>query len=782
MIPIEPGLGNSSVGNKCASIEVNPLLFNYLKLCLMKKIISVFALLLASSSAFSQSDSLSVYDLEEVAVISTRASKTTPMSYSDLKKSDLKAINFGQDVPQLLSLTPSVICTSDAGNGIGYTSIRVRGTDATRINVTANGIPINDAESNGVYWVNMPDFTSSVETMQIQRGVGTSTNGSGAFGATINMQTESIASQPVRGLDFSGGSYNSHKETLRFGTGLLHDHWGVQGRLSDIGSDGYIDRASTKLGSYFLQGGYFSDNTVVKFVTFNGKEETYHAWNYPSLAETDYYGRTYNSCGYMYTDDQGVDHYYENQKDYYHQQHYQLLWNQVINNQLNFNVALHYTKGQGYYEEYKRNRTLAEYTLTSDWSKTSDLIRQKKMDNDFFGAIASVNYDNKKGLSATLGGGWNKYIGDHFGNVLWVENFDEQLDPYAEYYNNRAKKVDGNIYGKLNYAFIPGLNGYLDLQYRHVGLTMNGLTDDWDWDTMEQINFNLKDSYDFFNPKVGVFCQVAKSNELYASFAVSHKEPTRNDYEDNLDTELKAERLLDWEAGYKFSSPTFSASANLYYMHYNDQFVLTGEINKIGEAIASNVGNSYRLGLELQAAWQPVKWFRWDVNATISKNRAKDWHVTDDVTGEDIELGDTPLAFSPDFIFNNILSFNHKGFRAAVQSQYVSDQYMSNTGFKSYTAESSAGDSEVSMMINGHFTTNLDLSYSFKLKGLKDISVGVMVYNLFNAKYMNNGWTAPGYKVNEAGKVVAYTTDDVYETGYAVSAPTNFMAHVSLNF
>ncbi len=364
-----------------------------------------------------QLDTLKSVELQDVQVVATRATHKTPVAFTNMSKEQLKAVNFGQDIPYLLSLTPSITMTSDAGNGIGYTSLRVRGTDPSRINITTNGIPMNDAESAQLYWVNMGDFASSVQSMQIQRGVGTSTNGAGAFGATLNMQTENIGVEPFIGLDLSGGSYYSHKQTLRFGTGLLGEHWGIQGRLSNIGSKGYLERASTKLNSYFLQAGYFGENTMVKFITFNGIEETYHAWNYTSKYEQSLYGRRYNSCGEYYDAD-GNTRYYDNQTDNYHQQNYQLIWNQRLSNVLSLNAALHYTKGQGYYEEYKRKRTLFEYGLDNQmtWA-TSDLVRQKKMDNDFYGVVASIQYDNKSNLQATLGGGWNKYDGNHFGLV-----------------------------------------------------------------------------------------------------------------------------------------------------------------------------------------------------------------------------------------------------------------------------------------------------------------------------------------------------------------------------
>ena len=742
-------------------------------------------------------DTLRAVQLQNVQVVSTRASKKTPMAFENVTKQQIKQMNFGQDIPYLLMLTPSVTTSSDAGTGIGYTGIHVRGTDPTRVNITANGIPINDSESSNVYWVNMSDFASSLESMQVQRGVGTSTNGAGAYGASINLQTENIGVKPYMGLDVSGGSYDTHKETFRFGTGLLDGHWGFQGRLSNIGSNGYIDRASVRLNSYFLQGGYFSDNTVVKFVTFNGTEKTYHAWNYPSLYEMSLYGRRYNSCGEYY-DDNGNVHYYDNQTDNYHQQHYQLFWNQILNHNWNFNFALHYTKGFGYYNEYKAERKLAEYTFTPDWSLRADLVRQKTMDNDFYGAVASINYNNLKGLTATLGSAWNKYDGDHYGIVTWVgkpykydaddkkvyQLGDFNAEPDHEYYRNNAKKYDFNVYGKVNYEFVKGLSAYADLQYRHVGVHMYGPHDEFG-DDGKQLVFAEHFTYDFFNPKAGLYYQINPYNNVYASFAVANKEPTRDDYENNFGVKLNSERLYDWELGYKFQSRRFSAGVNFYYMNYRNQFVLTGELNDIGEPIAANTnsGKSYRMGVELQAGWQPVDWFRWDANATFSKNRAKNWTVTLD-DGKPADLGDTPLSFSPSAIFNNIFSFNYKGFSAKIMSQFVGEQYLSNTGFKSYVNENASEGTpkEVSMMLDSYFTTNLDLSYTFKLRGLKSITVGCTVYNLFSEEYENNGWTSASYKKDSKGNIIAYNSNDAYETGLSAQAPINFLAHLSLNF
>ncbi len=733
-------------------------------------------------------DTLKARQLQEVQVLSTRANKKTPMAFTNVTKEAIKQVNYGKDVPYMLALTPSVTLTSDAGNGIGYTTLRVRGTDPSRINITANGIPMNDAESSSLYWVNFGDFASSAQSIQIQRGVGTSTNGSGAFGATVNFLTDNVGAKPYVGMDFAGGSYYSHKETIRFSTGLIDDHWGFQGRLSNIGSKGYLDRASTKLNSYFLQAGYFSDNTMVKFITFNGQEQTYHAWNYTSKYEQSLYGRTYNSCG-LYTDVNGNRAYYDNQTDNYHSQNYQLIWSQRLTDLWNLNAALHYTRGDGYYEQYGR-KNYADYGLNTIKMK-DDIIYRKEMGNDFYGAIASVNYDNKSNLTANIGGGWNKYDGDHFGHVLWHKvNGDIARDNNFEYYRNNAQKTDFNVYGKATYEFIKGLNGFVDLQYRHVNLKMQDPTDSYLGSQFTSA-YVINEKYDFFNPKVGVNYDINANNKVYVSYAISHKEPVRNNYEDwyngVFSEKPKAERLNDLELGYKYQSSQFSAGANFYYMNYKNQFVLTGELNEIGEAITRNFDKSYRLGIELEAAWKPVEWFQWDANATWSQNRAKDMMVTLEDGETDVNLGDTRLSFSPDFIFNNILTFKYAGFQGSIQSQYISDQYLTNTGFKEMKCQDKDGNTTYeTLLLKSHFNTNIDLSYHFSLKkiGMKDATIGVTLYNIFDAKYDNNGWAAPQYRQVD-GKVIAvntWNTRDQDAAGFAPSAPFNWMAHLSINF
>ena len=770
-------------------------------------------LLLAACGALTaqaqENDSLKTVELQSVQVVSTRASKKTPMAFTNMDKEQLKAVNYGQDVPYLLSLTPSVTMTSDAGNGIGYTSLRVRGTDPSRINITANGVPMNDAESSTLFWVNMGDFASSVQSMQIQRGVGTSTNGAGAFGATLNMQTENIGIKPYVGIDLSAGSYYSHKETLRFGTGLIKGHWGLQGRLSNIGSKGYLDRASTKLNSYLLQAGYFGDNTVVKFITWNGTEETYHAWNYTSKYEQSLYGRRYNSCGVMGFDADGKPTgYYNDQTDNYHQQNYQLLWNQRLTGELNMNVTLHYTKGKGYYQQFQSKSTQQLYGtswktfgLSTDETVQEDLVDQQKMDNDFYGIVASLNYNNRRNLQAVVGGAWNRYSGDQFGHIVWATPGVQTtvpepaaLTPDFEYYRNHSRKTDFNIYGKLTYDFIRGLNAYIDLQYRHIGYKLQDPT------VMYGVNrdkrYVIDNHYNFFNPKFGINYDITRQHKVYISYGIGHKEPVRNNFmqqianPDRTDVVAKAERLNDLEAGYKFQSERFTAGANIYWMNYKDQLVLTGELNAIGEALTKNLDKSYRLGLELEAAWKPTDWLRWDANATWSRNRVKDMVVTLD-DGTNYNLGSQPLAFSPDFILNNILTFTYRGFKGSIQSQYISDQYLTNTGFKTMECKDSwsedANTTYETLLLKSHFNTNVDLSYTFVLKsvGIKELTAGLTLYNIFSAKYDNNGWASPQFVSDGQGGVKAvngWGLRDQGAAGFAPSAPFNLMAHLSVNF
>lgn len=782
--PIEPETGNADAGNSA-------LIFNVYLSSMKKDLMPWFILFgmipmaVSAENKSSNIDTIHAKQLEDVVVYSLRAKKNTPMAFTNLAKVQLQGINQGKDMPYLLSLTPNVIVTSDAGNGIGYTSIRVRGTDAGRINVTVNGIPQNDAESSQLYWVNMGDLASSIQSVQIQRGVGTSTNGAGAFGATINLQTDALAVSPYLNMDFSAGSYYSHKETLRFATGLLGDHWALQGRLSNIGSKGYVERASTKLNSYFLQAGYFADRTMLKLITFNGTERTYLAWDYASKYQQSLYGRRYNPLG-EYRNDKGELMHYKGQTDNYHQQNYQMILTQMISADINLHAALHYTKGNGYYEQYRYQKDLREFGLAEIKYK-SDVIRRKMLDNDFYGAVADVTYAKNK-LTTILGGGWNRYVGDHIGRVIWAKDPQTELLPDMEYYRNRAKKADGNVYAKATWQFLPSLSAFADLQYRHVGYKMQDPHAYYGYNTDGK--YIISESFDFFNPKFGLTYDPTWQHSFYLSYAISHREPIRDHYEEYIEKNLakpQAERLNDMELGYTFRTHNFSMGANLYWMDYDNQFVLTGELDNTGNPITRNVKDSYRMGVELQTAWMPLAWLKWETNASFSKNRVRHYLVTlSDKTTAD--LGTQPLSFSPSTVLNSILTFTHKGFESRIVNRYVSSQNLTNSGFENMIGLSDEQNPSVeTLQLNSHFTTDVDLRYKFALPaiGIKHASVGISLYNIFSKKYDTTGWAAPQYEKNTAGQIMAvnrWGKRDQEAAGFAPAAPFNWMAHLSISF
>jgi iron complex outermembrane receptor protein len=737
-------------------------------------------------------DSIKTINLQEVQIVSTRATSKTPVAFTNVNKEDLRKQNYGLDMPFMLSTTPSLLTTSDAGSGIGYSSIRLRGTDATRINVTTNGIPMNDAESHSIYWVNTPDLASSVEDLQIQRGAGTSTNGAGAFGGSINMRTQNSSIKPYAEVSGSYGSYNTHKETFRVGSGLLGGHWAFDARLSNIQSDGYRDRASSDLKSYFAQAGYYGDNTTVKFIVFGGREKTYHAWDGISREELTT-NRKKNPNGAIKDSDGNVIGYYDNQIDYYRQTHYQLLLNQRINHALSLKVGLHYTDGYGYYEEYKNTRTLVEYGLEpfykpvdtdgdgtyDDYQKVkkADLVRRKIVSSGFGGGVFSLDYDSHNRLTASIGGGLNSYSNDHYGKVMWVKNYIGDLSSDHEYYRNKGEKLDGNIYAKANYRIVGGLSAYVDLQYRHIDYKIKGQNDKWDWTASPEHlqNLNIDEPFSFFNPKAGLYWNIDKHSAAYASFTVAQKEPTRNNYTDGLFTEMpRAEKMFDYEAGYTYHNKWFTAGVNFYYMDYTDQLVLNGRLNEIGEAMAENVKDSYRMGVEVSLGAQIAKWLRWDVNGTWSRNRIKnytayvsdydsDWN--DLYTQTAINMGSTTIAMSPSFMANSIIGINHKGFEASLRTQYVSRQYLDNMQMKENS-------------LDAYCVSHLTAAYTFKLPSVKSITVGATVYNLFNEKYETNGYSQTCAVYSADGKSYSLASDPRF---YPM-AGTNVLASVTLRF
>ena len=726
----------------------------------------------ANDASATEADT-SVVALREVEIMANRATAKVPVAFNNILKADIRNSNTGRDIPYLLGMTPSVVSTSDAGAGMGYTGMRIRGSDASRINVTTNGIPINDAESHRVYWVNMPDLASSVRDIQVQRGAGTSTNGAGAFGASINMITDAPDDDPYAELSASYGSYNSNKQTLRVGSGLLGDRWTVDARLSHLGSDGYIDRAFSKLWSYFGQVAYSHAGTLLRLVAFGGKEQTYMAWDYASKEDMEKYGRRYNPCG-QYTADDGSVAYYPNQTDNFVQHHFQLLLSQRLAEGWQLSAALHYTDDDGYYTQYKTGRTLLEYglepfTLADGTEVTkSDLVRLKYNRNHFGGATFSVTHRRDR-LDAVVGGAANWFQGNHYGQVDWVRNYVGPIDPLQEYYRNRGEKFDANIYARANYDVWNGLSVFADLQYRHIDYTIKGSNDVFDWNAMAPAMLDVDQRYDFFNPKAGVNW-TSGSHRAYLSWSVAHKEPVRDNFtEGDPGHYPTSERLFDYEAGYFYSTPVFTVGCNLYYMDYKDQLVTTGQLSDTGNALSVNVPHSYRAGIELQGMLKPVRWFDWQINATLSRNRIKDFveYIYEDGWQNPItvDCGDTPIAYSPSFTLNNAFNFKVAGFDGSLTSRYVSKQYLNNAGSED-------------TVLDAYFVSDLHAGYTFRnIPSVKSLRVGLAIYNIFKEKYFSNGYSGAGYTVSADG------TKEIYRyAGYAAQAPTNVMATVTLNF
>ncbi len=710
--------------------------------------------------------------LRDIEVSANRAVRTTPVAFTNISAEEIKVVNDGRDLPFLINQTPSIVTTGDAGNGVGYSGIRVRGTDASRINVTANGVPVNDSESHRVYWVNMPDLASGLRDVQIQRGAGTSTNGAGAFGASINMLTEAPSLERYAEVSASYGSFNSNRQTVKVGSGIFGDHWSVDARFSHIGSDGYIERAFSKLWSYQGQLAYRADNTLLRLLAFGGHEQTYMAWDYASKEQMEKYGRRYNPCG-EYTASDGTTAYYPDQCDNFTQHHLQLLLNQGLGQYMRLNAALHYTKGDGYYDQYKTRRTLEEYGLSNftgpdgEEVSKSDLIRLKFNDNDFGGAMLNLNYKRGR-VDASFGSAANWFCGRHFGKVKWVRNYVGAIDPLQEYYRNSGHKFDFNVYGRADVTVTNGLAAYADLQYRHIHYRIDGVSDNFDWNTASMALLDIHRDYNFFNPKLGL-TYLNGDHRAFVSWSVAHKEPVRDNFTDADPQHYpEAERLFDYELGYSYDCRLFSLAANLYYMDYKDQLVVTGQLSDTGNPLSINVPDSYRMGVELQGALRPVSWFDWQLNATLSRNRIKnfvEYIYEDEWTNPiSIDCGDTPIAFSPSLVMGNTFNFHWLGFDASLQTKYVGKQYMNN-----------ARSEEA--LLNSYCVTDLHLGYTFKeLKGIKELRLGFAVYNLFNEKYCNNGYAGAGYYV-EDGKNVIYRY-----AGFAAQATTNVMGTVSLKF
>jgi len=707
---------------------------------------------------------------EEVVVSATRASTRMPIAQSTMDKEMVRTSNNGFDVPYLLEMLPSVVATSEGGTGIGNTTLRIRGTDHTRINVTINGVPLNDAESQGVYWVDLPDFAASVDNVQVQRGVGTSTNGAAAFGATVNFQTVTLNPEPFAAVDLFGGSYNTQKISGRVGTGLVNGKFSFEGRYSQLHSDGYIERAGSDHKSMFFTGAWHGAKSLVRFNIIHGEEHTAITWE----GTPDYMiktNRRYNPAG-EYTDELGNKRYYDDQKDNYWQTHYHLITSHSLTENLTLNATLHLTDGKGYYEEYKEDRALGKYGLPNviigtELIDTSDFIQRKWMDNIFYGAIFSLNY-SKGSLEATVGGGWNRHDGDHFGKILWAQ-YNTGLPKNYEWYKNNGLKTDWNLFAKSTWQVNDFISIFADVQYRGVSYTLKGL--DSDVADIDQ-NHNWK----FFNPKTGAVIKFSPSHEVYYSFGIANREPARSDLKDGQkygdDYIPKPERLYDWELGYKFKHQILSFNANLYYMLYKDQLVLTGELTDVGYAKMDNVPNSYRAGAELVFVLKPISWLKIDVNTTLSKNIIKDYTnyaiLTDKPYGDETGLtvpeyvGKTTISYSPSIVAGGKLSVMPiNGLSLSWIAKFVGKQYLDNT-------ENSG------RMLDSYLVNNFSVDYRFKIKGVKTVYVQGLVNNVLNKEYSANAWVY---------RTLYQSGDPEYAgIGYYPQAPINFALKLGVEF
>lgn len=708
---------------------------------------------------------------DEVVVSAIRASSKTPVAYTNMAKSELEERRTGNDIPYLISMSPSAVSTSESGTGLGYTALRIRGADPTRINITANGIPLNDSESQAVFWANMPDFSGSVEEIQIQRGVGTSTNGPAAFGATINLRTNNYQPIPLATISSAVGSFNTFINSVAVSSGLINNRFAFDARYSDLQSDGYVRRAFSDHHSLFLSGTMLGNNNMLKATIIHGNQQTGISWNGATKEEMTL-DRRYNSAG-RYTDELGQVRFYDKETDNYRQTHYQLAWSQSIANRLSINTAIHYTHGEGFYESYKENRKYSKY----GWDKVTignlvidrtDAIQQKWMLNYFYGATASGVYQLDK-LSLSVGSGWNRYDGDHYGEVVWMRVMGNHENGDRWYFNNGDKR-DFNIFAKANWQPVGQINVMFDLQYRRIGYAITGEDDD-------NIEMNIDHNYSFFNPKAGFFYDLNDKNQLYASIGISNREPTRTNLKD-AKGDAKAtplpERLIDWEAGYRFGSKGVSANINLFYMDYKDQLLPTGEKSEVGYDIMTNVPDSYRAGIEIVGGVQITKWLKWDANLSLSTNKIENFVMQGPIldqywseTGEWLKKSPvkSDIAYSPNTIAGSIISISPtKQLKVDWITKYVGSQYFDNT-------------SSAQRRLDNYTVHNLQLDYHFYPPKMQRISLSLIINNLLNTKYINNAYGGVSFFENGAGA----PTEETWAY-YHPQAGTNIMTKITLTF
>ncbi len=728
-----------------------------------------------------ESDSVRMYRLQQIEVTATRATPRTPVAYTDLSHDAIARNSYGADIPSVLALTPSMVATNETGIGIGATSMRLRGTDATRLNVTINGVAMNNPDSHSMYWYDTPDLISAVGTMQVQRGAGVSTNGTGAFGGAVNMTTEALSTEFSGEASLSYGSYNTNKQAVGISSGLLGGHWAVDARLTHIGSDGYVDRGATDLKSYLFQGGYYNGRTMVKLLSFGGKAKTYLTYNGVTMEDMERYGRRYHDSGQYSTSagphvlaDGSHVGYYDDQTDNYLQINNQLILSHRFDDRWALNATAFYTYGYGYYKQYKDDAELAEYVNLDTEIQEADLIREKIMRNHLGGLNASASYTART-LDLNFGGSWSYYTCPHWGELDWVDGMDAKAIG-GRWYDNDVDKQDANLFARANWQAARGLRLFADIQYRYVRYEAWGTNDNYiGEENMPMQPIDVDKTYHFFNPRAGVNYRLGKRNNFFFSFAVAQKEPTRGDFTDRYMftadyTYPSSEKLYDWELGYTYTTPRLSLGVNLYYMKYKDQLVPMGRINDGYDALNDNVDDSYRRGIELSASWKVADWFTASANATFSQNRIEnytelrtvydndeEWNVISDGP---VALGTTKLAYSPETIANLILDFHHGGFEAVFHTQYVGKQYFANN-------ENDA------LSLDAYCVTNLNLSYAFRTRNAKRIRLGMQINNLFNAEYESNGY---GYSTWFRDSPSQHTAL------YFPQAPLNVLANVTVNF
>ena len=732
-------------------------------------------------------DSLRMYRMQQVEVTATRADAKTPVAYADLEREAIARSSYGTDLPSLLALTPSMVATNETGIGIGGTSIRLRGTDATRINVTINGVALNNPDSHAMYWYDTPDLVSSVGSIQVQRGAGLSTNGTGAFGGAVNMTTSALPTSFGGSASLSYGSYNTQKQAVQLSSGLMGGHWTLDARLTHIASDGYVERGGTDLKSYMFQAGYYSGRTMLKLLSFGGKATTALTYTGATKEEMRLNGRRFNPEG-MYMVSDGWSQrvwlgdppewkevaYYDDQTDNYLQINNQLIFSHAFDDKWTVNATAFYTYGYGYYKQYKDDAKLVEYgfdpsiAFTPDGSKVRrDVIREKLMRNHLGGVNASALYSVER-FDLSFGGSWSRYSCPHWGELDWVEGIAPEATA-RRWYDNDVDKTDANLFVKASWEAARGLRLFADLQYRYVHYEAWGVNDNYVDSSVGMQPIDVDERYDFFNPRAGVN-YTAGRHQLYASFAVAQREPTRSDFTDRYrfaadDSYPTSERLYDYEIGYRYEAPRFTAGVNLYYMKYKDQLVPTGMVNDGSDVLNVNVPDSYRRGVELTASWRAARWLTASANATFSQNRIEDYvDLLSASPSYGENLGDRTIAYSPSAMGSLLLDFHWGGFQAVFHTQAVGKQYFTN-------------NENEALSLGRYCVTNLDLAYTLGMKRARSVRFGVTIYNLFDQEYCSNGY---GYSYMDTwSEATPRRIDMAY---YFAQAPLHVLANVTVKF